>query len=110
MANKYEKLQELLRELAAQFFSRKSNRQSLITVTSVEVLSRGGRAIIRVTVLPENQEEAAVEFMSRRLTDFREFVRINSRIGRIPFFDVEIDIGEKNRQRIEEITGKIQEE
>jgi hypothetical protein len=107
MPNKHDKLQELLRELAASFFSRESNRQSLITITSVEVLSRGGRAIIRITVLPENQEEAAVEFMSRRLSDFREYVRTNSRIGRVPFFDVEVDIGEKNRQRIDEIAGKI---
>lgn len=105
--NKHDKLQELLRELAAAYFSRESNRQSLITITSVEVLSRGGRAIIRITVLPENQEEAAVEFMSRKLTDFREYVRTNSRIGRIPFFDVAVDIGEKNRQKIDEISGKI---
>jgi ribosome-binding factor A len=105
--NKHDKLQELLRELAASFFSRESNRQSLITITSVEVLSKGGRAIIRITVLPEDQEQSAVEFMSRRLSDFREYVRTNSRIGRVPFFDVEIDIGEKNRQRIEEIATKI---
>lgn len=106
MNNKHDKLQEMIRELAAQFFSRESNRQSLITITSVEVLSRGGRAIIRITVLPEDQESTALEFMRRKLSDFREYVTDNSRIGRVPFFDVEIDIGEKNRQRIDEITGK----
>jgi hypothetical protein len=110
MTNKYDKLQELLRELAAEFFSRESNRQSLITITTVEVMSRGGRAVIRFTVLPENQEEPAVEFMSRRLSDFREYVRTHSRIGRVPFFDVEVDIGEKNRQKIEQIATKITEE
>jgi hypothetical protein len=108
MSDKYEKIQELLRELAAEFFSRESNRTSLITITSVEVLSRGGRAIIRATVLPESEEKRAVEFMSRRLTDFREYVMTKSRIGRIPFFDVEIDVGEKNRQRIDEISGTIE--
>ena len=103
MTNKYEKLEELIRELAADFFSRESNRQSLITITSVEVTSKGGRAIIRCTILPESAEEEAVEFMRRRLHDFREYVTNNSRIGRVPFFDVEIDVGEKNRQRIDEI-------
>ncbi len=105
--NKHEKLAEQIRELAARFFSRESNRQSLITITTVEILSRGGRAIIRATVLPESAEADAAEFMRRKLTDFREFVMENSRIGRVPFFDVEIDIGEKNRQRIDEISGKI---
>lgn len=103
MNQKDQKLKEILRELSAQFFSRTSNRQSLITVTDVEILSRGGRANILITVLPENMEEKAVEFANRQLTDFRNFVQENSRIARIPYFEVKIDIGEKNRQRIEEI-------
>ena len=103
MNQKDQKLKEILRELSAQFFSRTSNRQSMITVTDVEILSRGGRANILITVLPENMEEKAVEFANRQLTDFRNFVQENSRIARIPYFEVKIDIGEKNRQRIEEI-------
>ncbi len=103
MNQKDQKLKEILRELSAQFFSRTSNRQSLITVTDVEILSRGGRANILITVLPEEMEEKAVEFANRQLTDFRNFVQENSRIARIPYFEVKIDIGEKNRQRIEEI-------
>ena len=103
MNQKDQKLKEILRELSAQFFSRTSNRQSLITVTDVEILSRGGRANILITVLPEEMEEKAVEFANRQLTDFRNFVQENSRIARIPYFEEKIDIGEKNRQRIEEI-------
>ncbi len=106
MEQKHQKLQELLRELAAEFFSKESNRQSLITITAVEVMSRGGRASILITVLPEEKEIEAVEFMRRRLSDFREYVTSHSRIGRVPFFDVDIDAGEKNRQRIDEISGK----
>ncbi len=108
MNQKDQKLKEILRELAANFFSRTSNRQSLITVTDVELLSRGGRAEILITVLPEEMETKAVEFANRQLTDFREFVKDNSRIARIPYFEVRIDVGEKNRQRIEEIGQTIQ--
>ena len=97
------KLKEILRELAADFFSRESNRTSLITVTDVDVRNRGGTAIILMTVLPETEEMEAVEFAHRRLTDFKEYVQQHSRIARIPFFDVHIDKGEKNRQRIDEI-------
>lgn len=103
MQQKDQKLKEMIRELAAQFFSRTSNRLSMITVTDVEILSHGGKARILMTVLPESMEESAIEFAHRQLSDFREYVKENSRIGRIPFFEVKIDTGEKNRQRIDEI-------
>lgn len=97
----------MLRELAAEFFSRTSNRLSMITVTNVDLLSRGGKAIILMTVLPESMEESALEFAHRQLSNFRDYVKEKSRIGRIPFFEVRIDTGEKNRQRIDEIEKSI---
>lgn len=107
MNQKSEKIREIIRELAAQFFSRESNRTSMITVTDVELISRGGKAIILMTVLPESEEEAALGFAHRQLTDFKEFVTNNSRIARIPFFEVAVDRGEKNRQRLDEIAKKL---
>jgi ribosome-binding factor A len=104
MHPKDQKVKEILRALAADFFSRTSNRQSLITVTDVELLSHGSRANILITVLPEDAEIKAVEFANRQLTDFREYVKDKSRIARIPFFEVKIDIGEKNRQRMDELS------
>ena len=104
---KGEKIKEIIRELAAQFFSRESNRMSMITITDVDLVSHGGKAIILMTVLPEEQEEAALGFAHRQLTDFKEFVQKNSRIARIPFFEVAIDKGEKNRQRLDEIAKKL---
>lgn len=107
MSQKDEKLKELIRELAAEFFSRESNRQSLITVTGVELGERGGKATILVTVLPQDHEEAAIGFIHRQLGDFREYVMAHARMMRIPYFDVRIDAGEKNRQRIDEIGRSI---
>lgn len=104
---KEDKLKELIRELAAEYFSRESNRQSLITITDVEIFSRGGKARILMTVLPETAETNALEFAHRQLTDFRQYVMDKSRIGRIPFFEVAIDIGEKNRQKIDELSKKL---
>lgn len=103
-ASRDDKLKELIRELAAEFFSRESNRQSLITVTGVEIYSRGSRAVILVTVMPEDQEETAIGFMHRQLTDFREHVMSRARLMRVPYFEVRIDKGEKNRQRLDEIS------
>ncbi|MEN9524380.1 MAG: hypothetical protein RL536_449 [Candidatus Parcubacteria bacterium] len=104
---KEQKFAELIRELAAEYFSRQSNRQSLITITGVEILSHGGKARILMTVLPVEKEQAAVEFAHRQLTDFRQYVMDKSRIGRIPFFEVAIDVGEKNRQKIDEIEKSL---
>lgn len=107
MSQKEDKIKEIIRELAAQFFSRESNRTSMITITGVDLVSRGGKAIINMTVLPESEEEAALGFAHRQLTDFKEFVQNNSHIARIPFFEVAIDRGEKNRQRLDEIVKKL---
>ena len=104
MSQKEDKIREILRELIAQFLSRESNRQSLITVTDVEIRSHGSRATILITVLPENKEESAVEFVHRQLANIRTYIMNSSRIAHVPFFDVRIDSGEKNRQRIDAIS------
>lgn len=106
-ALKDEKKKEILRELAAEFFSRESNRQSMITVTGVELQGKGSRAKILVTVLPADQEEKAVSFMHRQLTEFREHVMARARLMQVPYFEVAIDKGEKNRQRLDDISKNM---
>lgn len=107
MDQKDNKLKEILRELAANYFSRESNRVSLITITDVEVVNRGSRAKILITVLPIDKEQDALSFIHRQLTEFRSYVMKNSRIGHVPYFEVAIDIGEKNRQKIDEIGRSV---
>ena len=107
MTNKDLKLKEILRELAAEYFSRQSNHQSLITITDVEVFNHGSKARILITVMPENAEQSVIEFMHRQLTEFRQHVMENSRIGHVPFFEVAVDVGEKNRQRMDELSKNL---
>ena len=107
MTQKDLKFKELLRELAAEYFSRESNRTSLITITDVELRSRNSRATILFTVMPESEEQAVHDFMHRQLTEFREYVGSHSKIMRIPFFEVAVDKGEKNRQRLDEVSRKL---
>lgn len=94
-----------IKELAARFFASESNGSSLMTITSASVSDDGKEATIFFTVLPEDKEEEALAFTKRRRSDFKAFVKSESRLGRIPFFDFRIDVGEKNRQRIEEISS-----
>lgn len=107
MSQKDEKLKEVIRMLAAEFFSRESNRTSLITITDVVLKSRTGKSIILFTVMPRDQEAAALDFMRRRLGDLREYVGNHAKMMRVPFFDVAIDKGEKNRQHIDEISRGV---
>jgi ribosome-binding factor A len=99
-----EKVTELLRQKAALFLQQNSNKSSLITVTNAHVTDDGKTATIYVSVFPENKEEEAVEFMKRNRPEFKHFLRDSARLRVIPFVDFKIDVGEKNRQKIDELT------
>ena len=78
----------------------------MITVTRVEASRIANRATIYYTVLPENKEDAATDFLKRNRSDFRAYVKYNARLMRVPFFDFEIDRGEKARQKIDASLAK----
>lgn len=89
---------------AGEFLARESNRESLITITRAEVSPDFKRATMFMSVLPVQFEDNALLFMKRRTTDFREHLKKNTRLGHLPHIDFLIDEGEKNRQRIDELT------
>src|SRR6185369_971961 len=101
MSFKQERFEEISRDHAARFLAMESNRKSMITVTRVSANEKGDLCTIYFTVFPEDQEEAVLDFVRRRRSDFRAFVKYNARLMRIPFFDFEIDKGEKARQKID---------
>lgn len=96
-----QKLPELLRHLAADFIQRESNGTSLVTVTRADISPSKKRVIIFFTVLPEEKETSVMELLLRRKRDFMEFIDNNARIGRMPEIQFSVDIGEKNRQKID---------
>ena len=98
-----EKVANNIKELAAQFLGRENNRTSLITVTSANVSPDLKKATIFITVLPTSKEKTALEFTKRKRADLRDFLKKNMPIKVIPFIDIMIDLGEKNRQKIDEL-------
>ncbi|MFA5841066.1 MAG: ribosome-binding factor A [Candidatus Paceibacterota bacterium] len=98
-----EKVSNAIKELAAQFLGRENNRTSLITVTSANVSPDLKRATIFITVLPDSKEHDALEFAKRKRAELRDFLKKNMPIKVIPFVDIMIDKGEKNRQKIDEL-------
>lgn len=61
---------------------------------------------IFITVLPENKEDAAINFAKRMRSELRHFVMKRLPVKVIPFFEVEIDFGEKNRLHVDELLRK----
>lgn len=99
-----EKLKDQIKKWAAEFLSKESSGASLITVTDVKLSGEAREATILFTVFPDSKAPAALEFARRQLTEFREYMGEKVKAGRLPFFHFDIDLGEKNRQRIDEIT------
>jgi len=100
-----ERIKEAIRAKAAEFISSQSNYTSLITVTEVLLSKDKKRSIILVSVLPTHKEDAALDFLKRQRGELRKYINDHVRIGRVPTLDVALDVGEKNRQRIDEISN-----
>jgi ribosome-binding factor A len=107
MPNYEEKAGNLLMKLAGEFIAKESNRTSLITVTNVAIREHGRTAVFFVTVLPDSETETALAFLKRKRSDFREYIKKNTRMKTIPVVDFDVDKGEKHRQRIDEISREI---
>ncbi len=82
------------------------NGSSLITVTNVELTNRAKNATIFFTVFPTEFEKTALEFAKRKRSEFKEFVMEHSKLGRVPQLDFDIDTGEKNRQKIDDLLSQ----
>lgn len=103
MSTRNEKIKEILHDLGARFLSVNGNGSSLITVTSVDISPNERNATIFFTVFPSEFEKTAVEFAKRKRSEFKKFVKENSKLGKIPQLDFQIDLGEKNRQKIDSL-------
>jgi len=98
-----EKVANHIKKLTAEFLGRENNRTSLITVTSATCSPDLKRATVFITVLPTDKEKAALEFAKRKRGELREFLKKVMTTKNIPFIDIAIDLGEKHRQRIDEL-------
>lgn len=103
LSDRQGKVANFLKELSAQFLERESNGTSLITVTSCTVSPDLKKGTIFITVLPDEKEHDALDFAKRKRGELRDHIKKNMKTKFIPFIDIEIDKGEKNRQKIDEL-------
>ncbi len=98
-----EKMTEIIKRGAASFFERESNRDALVSVTNVMLTPDGKRAMIYLSVMPETKEAGVLDFAKRKRGELREYLFKQVRARSLPFLDVAIDLGEKNRQQLDSI-------
>lgn len=102
MPFRHEKLEARIQELAAQFIEKEAGTTSLITVTNCTVSSDTKKALILITTIPASKEAAAFGFVKRNLGEMRLYIRKHLNAN-VPYLDVTIDKGERNRQLVDEI-------
>ncbi|HEV8677610.1 MAG TPA: ribosome-binding factor A [Candidatus Paceibacterota bacterium] len=101
--NRNDRLQEAVREVAAEFLAREANRNSLITVTRADLSEDGKRCNIFLSVFPDSAEEAALAFAQRNRSELSDFFK--KRVKALPpHVEFLIDRGEKNRRRLDELS------
>jgi ribosome-binding factor A len=103
MSLRQEKINKEIREVVARFLEAESNKTSLVTVTNVSVSPDLKNAKIYITVLPEEKEKAALDFCKRKRGEIKHEIKKKMKLKVIPFVDVEIDKGEKNRYRVHDL-------
>ena len=101
---KHDRIQEMLLRLSAEFVRDNATSASLLTVTRVELSPTGKEAKIYFTTMPENEEDTALKFLIRKTPEFKKYIKDESRLGFVPHIDFKIDYGERNRQRLDELS------
>lgn len=101
-----ERAAEIIAHEAAAFIAREAGPGSLITVMRAEALSaRGDRYAVFISVFPDDRVKPALEFLARHREEFSEHLKAHARLSPLPRVTFLLDNGEKNRQRLDEISG-----
>lgn len=101
--NHHQRLSDEIKKFSALFLERESNRDALISVTGLDLSDDEANATLHISVLPADKEDASLWFVKRNLGEMRAYLMKNIKVRHIPYLDVLIDKGEKNRQKIDEL-------
>ena len=97
----------LIARLAAEFITREAGTDSLITVTRAVPNARGDRYSVFITVLPDDKVRPALSFLERQREAFSDYLKAHARLRPLPRIEFLLDDGEKNRQRLDELSKEI---
>ena len=108
MPFRQEKVSSLLKSVAASFIQKEITFAPgiLISVTEVNLSKDLKTANILITVFPEKKEKETIKMLKRNRSNLREYAKSYLKMKFLPYFEIEMDKGEKRRQRIDEILSK----
>ncbi|OYV27184.1 MAG: hypothetical protein B7W98_02305 [Parcubacteria group bacterium 20-58-5] len=92
---------------AAEFIEREAGKDSLITVTRAVPNTHGDRYTVFVSVLPDDKVRPALAFLERQREAFSDYLKMHARLRPLPRIDFMLDDGEKNRQRLDELSNNL---
>ncbi|MCR4284302.1 MAG: ribosome-binding factor A [Parcubacteria group bacterium] len=101
MSLRQEKVNSLIRNLAAKFLSRELDRKTLVSVTRIEITSDLKSATVFIIVFPEKEEDKILEKI--RPGEFRGFVKENMKTKFLPTFEFRIDESLKKERKMDKL-------
>jgi len=106
MSLRQEKVNSLLRNLAAKFLARELDRKTLVSVTRIEVTSDLKNATVFIIVFPEGEEDRVLGKI--RPGEFRGFVKENMKTKFLPAFEFKIDESLKKERKMDRLIDSVE--
>lgn len=110
MSERTAKVEGILKEAAATFVLHEANTDPMITITRVDISPDLKQALVFFTTIPEEKQTDAEIFLKRSAGDFRQFLKRNVALRRIPHIEFMLDAGERHRQHIDNVFRDIEAE
>lgn len=110
MSERTRKIEGLIKEAAATFVLHEANTDPMITITRVDISPDLKQALVFFTTIPEEKQADAAVFLKRSAGNFRNHLKKNVALKRIPHIEFMLDAGERHRQHIDEVMRTIEEE
>lgn len=110
MSVKKDRAISILKETIAKFLNSHSTGHSLITVTDCTLSDDLKKVTAYISVFPDKDEESALNFAKRKRTEIRDYIKENTQMRTIPYVEIELDLGEKARQKMDETFRQIENE
>jgi ribosome-binding factor A len=107
MTHRQEKVEGTLQAIIASFLNKEAGTKSVVTVTHCNVTSDLKKVTAYISVFPTAYETEALNFAKRQRSEIRELFKDKLTMKSIPHLEFEIDEGEKNRQKVEEIFNNL---
>ena len=103
MSQRQDKMAKELIKVVNEFLTDMSNRTSMITITRADISPDFKRAAVYVSIFPDDKEEEAFVFLQRQTRHLYPFLKTRLKVKFIPLVEFKLDLGEKNRQRIDQL-------